>query len=204
VIPLAPPHARPAGDSFDAPRDSVTYVTGDDPFQLLGLPTRPDLSDDEVRAAWRRIAAATHPDRPDGGDGERFATAAAAYAVLRTAYGRGEAYADLRGTPAATVTRAAAGDAAGGGAGGVAASTARPAAKATRADVARLPSPVRLVWRMRNGRPAILALRLAIAVVVTWTCVAVAGWQPATLAIAVGVLTWLIRTSRYDLATPAA
>ena len=28
----------------------------------------PDLTDDDVRAAWRRIAAATHPDRDDGGD----------------------------------------------------------------------------------------------------------------------------------------
>ena len=193
-----------------AARDSVTNVTGDDPFRVLGLPARPDLSDDEVRAAWRRIAAATHPDRPDGGDGERFAAAAGAYAVLRTAYGRGEAYADSRGTPAGTVTGGAAGGggdgaargAAGGGGDGAAGGAARPAAKAARSGVARLAAPVRLVWRMRNGRPTILALRLTIAVVVTWTCVAVAGWQPATLAISVGVLTWLVRTIRYDLAAP--
>jgi curved DNA-binding protein CbpA len=39
-----------------------------DPFTALGLPVRPDLSDEQVRAAWRQVATATHPDRPDGGD----------------------------------------------------------------------------------------------------------------------------------------
>jgi curved DNA-binding protein CbpA len=34
------------------------------PFAVLGLPERPDLDDETVRAAWRPIAAATHPDRP--------------------------------------------------------------------------------------------------------------------------------------------
>jgi hypothetical protein len=67
----------------------------DDPFAALGLPARADLTDDDVRAAWRRVAAATHPDREDGGDPLRFGAAAAAYAMLRTAYERGEAVADL-------------------------------------------------------------------------------------------------------------
>lgn len=66
-----------------------------DPFTVLGLPARPDLSDDDIRAAWRRIAAAVHPDRADGGDPARFADAAAAYTTLRTEFGRREAYADL-------------------------------------------------------------------------------------------------------------
>ncbi len=66
-----------------------------DPFSVLGLPPRADLSDDDVRAAWRRVAAAAHPDRDDGGDPARFGAAAAAYAMLRTAYGRGEALAEL-------------------------------------------------------------------------------------------------------------
>ncbi len=72
----------------------------DDPFGLLGLPPRAGLTDDEVRAAWRRIAAATHPDREDGGDPARFGAAAAAYVTLRTPFGRGEALADRaeRGT----------------------------------------------------------------------------------------------------------
>ena len=71
-----------------------------DPFAVLGLEPRPDLTDDEVRAAWRRAAAATHPDREDGGDPRRFAVAAAAYTTLRTRSGRGEAIADLATAPA--------------------------------------------------------------------------------------------------------
>ena len=59
------------------------------PFTALGLPIRPDLTDEQVRAAWRTIAAATHPDRPDGGDVTRYTAAATAYAQLRTAWGRG-------------------------------------------------------------------------------------------------------------------
>src|SRR5580692_9294720 len=65
------------------------------PFALLGLPERPALTDETVRAAWRQIAAATHPDRPDGGDLARYTAASAAYAELRTPWGRSEAYADL-------------------------------------------------------------------------------------------------------------
>lgn len=70
--------------------------TNPGPFAVLGLPARPDLTDDEVRAAWRRIAATAHPDRDDGGDPPLFAAAAAAYATLRTSYDRGEALADMR------------------------------------------------------------------------------------------------------------
>lgn len=66
-----------------------------DPFAALGLPARPGLTDDDVRAAWRRIAAATHPDRDDGGDPVRFAAAAAAYAELRSSFSRSEALADM-------------------------------------------------------------------------------------------------------------
>jgi curved DNA-binding protein CbpA len=67
----------------------------DDPFLVLGLPPLADLTDDDVRAAWRRIAAATHPDRDDGGDPATFGAAAAAYAMLRTAWDRGEVLAEL-------------------------------------------------------------------------------------------------------------
>jgi curved DNA-binding protein CbpA len=65
------------------------------PFEALGLPARPDLDDEQVRAAWRAIAAATHPDRPDGGDLAAYTAASAAYAELRTPWARSEAYADL-------------------------------------------------------------------------------------------------------------
>jgi len=66
-----------------------------DPFAALGLPARPDLTDEQVRAAWRAVAAATHPDRPGGGNPAAYAAASAAYAALRTPWGRSEAYADL-------------------------------------------------------------------------------------------------------------
>jgi hypothetical protein len=65
------------------------------PFAALGLPASPDLTDDDVHAAWRRVAAATHPDRPDGGEPEAFAAAASGYAALRTLAGRGETLANL-------------------------------------------------------------------------------------------------------------
>ena len=65
------------------------------PFDALGLPARPDLTDEQVRAAWRKIAVPTHPDRRDGGDVARYTAATAAYAVLRTPWGRSEAFADL-------------------------------------------------------------------------------------------------------------
>lgn len=65
------------------------------PFEVLGLPVSADLGDDDIRAAWRRIATATHPDRDDGGDPARYAQAADAYSRLRTPWDRGEARADL-------------------------------------------------------------------------------------------------------------
>src|SRR5215469_1922316 len=86
-------------------------MTAPDPFTVLGLPAGPGLSDEQVRAAWRSIATATHPDRPGGGDPARYAAASAAYALLRTAWGRSEAYADQAAqTPplAATAPRPAA------------------------------------------------------------------------------------------------
>lgn len=66
-----------------------------DPFATLGLPADPNLSDEQVHDAWRAIATATGPDRPGGGDPARYAAATAAYASLRTAQGRSQAYAGL-------------------------------------------------------------------------------------------------------------
>jgi hypothetical protein len=65
------------------------------PFAVLGLPERPDLDDDTIDGAWLAIAAATHPDRPDGGDLARYTQATAAHAELASPWGRSEAYADL-------------------------------------------------------------------------------------------------------------
>ena len=74
-------------------------MSGPDPFTILGLAARPDLTDDDIRAAWRRIAAAVHPDRADGGDPARFSAAATAFTALRTLDGRREAFADLAAAP---------------------------------------------------------------------------------------------------------
>jgi hypothetical protein len=149
-----------------------------DPFAVLGLPAQPGLGDDEVRAAWRRIAAATHPDRADGGDPARFAAAAAAYTTLRTPFGRSEALAD----PARP--------------GG------RPYPGRQRRWQRAYASPARLLARARRGRPALLALRLAVVTAVSLTAVAVAGRAPATPALIVGAVTWLLLTARHDLAPP--
>jgi len=69
--------------------------TGLDPFATLGLSADRNLSDEQVHDAWRAIATATDPDRPDGGNPARYAAASAAYASLRIARGRSQAYADL-------------------------------------------------------------------------------------------------------------
>lgn len=63
------------------------------PFDALGL-SATELTDEEERSAWRDIAAATHPDRPDGGDPAAYAAATAAYTQLRTPWGRTEALAE--------------------------------------------------------------------------------------------------------------
>jgi hypothetical protein len=172
---------------------NVMHMADHNPFRVLGLPVRADLGDDDVRAAWRRIAAATHPDRADGGDSSRFASAAAAYALLRTSYGRGEAYADVSGVAAGTAT----------------VDSEHPVAAIHRempheTTTVRHPEAIRrhlpLMRRLRNGRPIVLITRILIGVVICLVCVAATGWQPTTLAITVGVLTWLIRTARYDFA----
>jgi hypothetical protein len=157
-----------------------------DPFAALGLPASADLSDEQVRAAWRAIATATHPDRQDGGNPARYAAASAAYAVLRTAWGRSEAYADLT----TTTTRA------------------RPRRVAVPPPA---PAPPRLsFWqamvlvpaRVRYGRPARLALRIVAAAALA-LLVAHSGAGTAPIAgLLAGVGTWLVLTVRGDLAPP--
>jgi hypothetical protein len=158
----------------------MSQPDGPGPFAALGLPARPGLTDDEVRAAWRRVAAATHPDRADGGDPARFMAAAAAYTALRTQSGRGEALAGpaVWDGPATT----------GGGP-----SRARPGGRA-------LTSLAVLLARVRRGRPAVLLARLAVAAAVTAVAVSAAGWAPASAAALAGAVTWLVLTTRHDLA----
>jgi len=149
------------------------------PFALLGLDPGADLTDDEVRAAWRRIAAATHPDRADGGDPERFGAATAAYTELRTPSGRGEARAALT-EPAA--------------AGGVVSATADVPAGGSVA--------VRILTRVRLGRPVRLVLRVLGACAAGAAGLLAAGPGPAGPALAAGALTWLVLTARRDLSPP--
>jgi curved DNA-binding protein CbpA len=146
------------------------------PFETLGLPVSPDLGDDDIRAAWRRIAAATHPDREDGGDPARYAEAADAYARLRTSWDRSELYADLP-PPAARPGRSA----------------ARPGRSAA--------WPGRSAARPGHvvARPVVLAARVACATAVGYGAYAAAGWVPATPAVITGALTWLVLTGRRDL-----
>jgi curved DNA-binding protein CbpA len=175
-----------------------------DPFAALGLPARPELTDDDVRAAWRRVAAATHPDRSDGGDPARFADAAAAYTELRTPFGRGEAMADARAgqrrirlrrgaqsgqrtvSPRVRIGR------------GGAMADARAGQRRTRFSRAASLLPARI----RHGRPGRLAFRVLAAGAASAAAVAAAGAQPATPALVTGALTWLLLTARQDLAPP--
>lgn len=155
-----------------------------DPFAVLGLAARHDLTDDEVRAAWRRVAAATHPDREDGGDPERFAVAAAAYTVLRTRFGRGEAIADLAAARASAIR-------------------AGPRFSVPlRFSGSRSRRAARWAARIRGGRPRRLALRVLAAVAASAVAVAAAGFHPAAPALVTGAATWLACTARRDLAPP--
>ena len=147
------------------------------PFDVLGLTASDRLSDDDVRAAWRRIAAATHPDRADGGDPEEFAKAAAAYTALRTVAARAEVLAEL-----------------GGPAGGRVAMQPVPGLNRLLAQVRKL-----VAGRIRRGGPLRLAVRLITAAMASLLAVASVGWQPASLAVGAGALTWLALTAYRDL-----
>ena len=175
-----------------------------DPFAALGLTATPELTDDDVRAAWRRVATATHPDRSDGGDPARFAAAAAAYTELRTRVGRGEAIADAGDGARARRARFGRGKA-------VAASRTRarwlPGARRGTADKRQfwrqLPRAALLLpGRVRRGRPGRLALRALAAAAASAAAVAAAGSLPAVPALITGALTWLLLTARHDLAPP--
>jgi curved DNA-binding protein CbpA len=153
-------------------------VTGD-PFAVLGLAARGGLTDEDVRAAWRRIAAATHPDRDDGGDPDTFGAAAAAYDALRTSFGRGEALADL-------------------GLYGHAGQARHAGRRRSRRGTHRLNAGA---GYFGNAGRAVAtrgsALRVAGAVIVAGAAVIAAGWTPATIALAVGAATLLVATRNW-------
>ena len=151
-------------------------MTTPDPFAVLGLPARPDLTGEQVSAAWRAIATATHPDRPDGGDPARYAAASAARAALRTAWGRSEAYADL--------------------------TAATPARSLSRPRPARWRAIILVPARVRHGRPGRLALRIAAAAVVAFGVTRTGAATPAIAGVVTGITTWLALSARGDLAPP--
>jgi hypothetical protein len=163
------------------------------PFEALGLPARPDLTDEQVRAAWRAIAAATHPDRPDGGDLARYTAASAAYAELRTPWGRSEAYADL----ADLAERA--------GDGPVTApipvvpgEDLPPSAPPWQPLIALVQVPARI----RRGRPLRLLVRAAVAVVLSLVVLRLIPGTPGAPADVFGLALWLVLTGRKNLAPP--
>jgi hypothetical protein len=161
------------------------------PFAALGLPARPDLTDEQVRAAWRAIAAATHPDRPDGGDLARYTAASAAYAELRTGWGRSEAYADLAelaGAGSEPVTAPL-----------PAVPTAEPAPVPPWQPLIAL---VQLPIRIRSGRPHRLLIRAAIAVLLSLVVLQLIPGQAAAPADIGGLILWFVLTGRKDLSPP--
>jgi hypothetical protein len=152
-----------------------------DPFAVLGLPADPGLTDEQVRAAWRSIATATHPDRPDGGDPARYAAASAAYAALRTGWGRSEAYADLAAQAPVTATSRL--------------GTRMPGRGVAR-TLAQVPA------RARHGRPGRLVLRVLAAVLLALVAARSGAGGPAEAGTIAGLSVWLALTLRGDLAPP--
>jgi hypothetical protein len=177
------------------------------PFAVLGLPERPDLDDETVRAAWRAIAVATHPDRADGGDLACYTQASAAFAELNTPWGRSEAYADLveqawrEGRFDDYPDRYP---------GGTDPGTAPlPAVPAEVPRQLRSVPPwqlvLALVWlpsRIRSGRPLRLLIRGTIAAGLSLAVLALIPGQPAAPADVAGLITWFVLTGRKDLAPP--
>jgi hypothetical protein len=163
------------------------------PFEALGLPARPDLTDEEVRAAWRAIAAATHPDRADGGDLAAYTAASAAYAELRSPWARSEAYADV-------AERAAR-------AGQEPDTSPLPVIRGAEPGSPPPPwQPLLALWqlpaRIRRGRPLVLATRAVVAAVLSLLVLHLAPGSPAAPADVLGLVLWFVLTGRRDLAPP--
>jgi hypothetical protein len=159
-----------------------------DPFTALGLPVSPELTDAQVREAWRAIATTTHPDLPGGGDPARYAAASAAYTALRTPWARSEAYADLMD---AAPSGPWPGDL-------LPPAPASPAGQPVSPWRAALLVPARI----RHGRPARLLMRIVAAVVLAVLVLHTGAGTPAVAGLLTGIATWLVLTARGDLAPP--
>jgi hypothetical protein len=153
------------------------------PFEILGLPARRDLTDEQVDAAWRAIAVATHPDRPDGGDLARYTQASAAFA--EQAWAQGHDGLDDYGQPYTEPLPPV---------------SFNPETGLPRGDpiavLAELPT------RIRRGRPLHLALRAIIAAVLSLLVLNLIPGQPAAPADVLGLIIWFMLTGRKDLAPP--
>jgi hypothetical protein len=177
-----------------------------DPFTILGLPPDPNLTDEEVRAAWRQIAAATHPDRADGSDPARYAAASAAYAMLRAPWPRAEAYGDLVAAgliPPAQPAAPSAPD--------LTPAVVAPPGPAPVVPAVPVPPPARrparpqarsLPARIRHGRPGVLAIRILGAAGIGAAVWFSGAGTPAVAGVLAGIVTWLALTARADLAPP--
>ena len=170
------------------------------PFEILGLAARRDLTDQQVDAAWRAIAVATHPDREDGGDLTRYTQASAAFAELRTPWSRSEAYADL-------VEQAwAAGHDGLDDDGQPYTEPLPPIPAADTAPAIPRGDPVaalvQLPSRIRRGRPLHLALRAIIAAALSLIVLQLIPGSPAAPADILGLIIWFVLTGRKDLAPP--
>jgi hypothetical protein len=196
-------------------------VSTPDPFAILGLDPQAELTDADVHRAWRRIATATHPDRPGGGDIARYTAASAAYTALRTAWGRGEARADLAEADL-VASNLAGSNLAGSNLAGSNLAGARidlageGATQPVRLfEEAGLRPPglgpwaagrVRAVWelpaRVRLGRPGRLAVRAVVAVLACVVALRVSAGDPAGPGLVTGITTWFLLSGRGDLAPP--
>jgi curved DNA-binding protein CbpA len=160
------------------------------PFEALGLPERGDLTDEQVRAAWRKVAAATHPDRADGGDLARYTAAATAYVELRTGWSRSEALADLRDARDDTTPLPV-----------IPAMEAPPPPYS--APPLGLPAAIgQLPARIRRGRPVRLFVRAAVAAALALVVLRLIPGKPAAPADIAGLVVWFLLTGRSDLAPP--
>lgn len=169
------------------------------PFEILGLPARRDLTNEQVDAAWRAIATATHPDRPDGGDLARYTQASAAFAELRTPWSRSEAYANL-------VEQAWAQGHDGLDDDGQPYTEPLPPIQFGPETCVPRGNPVavlvQLPTRIRRGRPLRLAIRAIIAAVLSLVVLQLIPGSPAAPADVLGLVLWFVLTGRRDLAPP--